>query len=189
MRRPVFQGGLFSCFRVVCGESLQASGQWFSGNHFWFRARVLGRCPLFQDIWLTEPDFQLNLVEAGFSGVACADAVAGHRVQMRLLEWSFALERAKKSEQAAWVRLRPYRSSVRQARLFHAHPWAARFYCLMKWLYWGAVYCCSFLVLSSDNRFVARFKALEGLSISFGYLRAAHGCKEYSLYPRLLKGH
>jgi hypothetical protein len=56
----------------------------------------------FKDIWVTEPDFQLDLVERGFSGVAGRDAIAGRRVQPALLQRNVALIRARKTGGTAY---------------------------------------------------------------------------------------
>src|SRR5579864_4352562 len=72
--------------------------------------RVLEGGRRFKNIWLTEPDFQLDLVEEGFCGVAGPDAVAGHRIQPELLQPSVVLDRARREGKSkAWLRLQPYR--------------------------------------------------------------------------------
>ena len=99
---------------------------WFSGNHWWFRSRVLAGGTRFKDIWLTEPAFQLDLGEQGYRGMASKDAVAGHRIQPALFDRKAALKRAKKTgAEAAIVSLCPFRKSAKQARLLSEHPgWA-----------------------------------------------------------------
>src|SRR5580698_11031557 len=62
-------------------DILLDTGRWYSGNHFWFRSRCLESGIRFDDIWLTEPKFMLDLEELGYGGVSGPDAVVGHRVQ------------------------------------------------------------------------------------------------------------
>ena len=95
------------------------------------------------------------------------------------------MERARKTgAEKAWVRLRPYRQSVRQARLFYEHPWLARVFCFFNWLRWRILYFASFLAASAGARFERRVVALERFTLALEYLRAARGMKEYSLWRR-----
>ncbi len=96
-RKSGIQSWIFSAQRVGRSDLPLEDGKWFSGNHFWFRSRVLAGRRRFRDTWLTEPDFQLDLAELGFAGVSGPDAVAGHRVQSRLLDEEAAISRARKT--------------------------------------------------------------------------------------------
>jgi glycosyltransferase involved in cell wall biosynthesis len=87
---------LFSAAGLDPTDTELADGRWYSGNHFWFRSRVLEGGRRFKDIWLTEPDFQLDLVEEGFRGVGSGEALVGHRIQPALLRPDLVLARAKK---------------------------------------------------------------------------------------------
>ena len=167
---------------VVQGDVPLEDGQWFSGNHWWFRSRVLTDDLKFKNIWLTEPDFQLNLIERGFSGMAGPDAVAGHRIQPALLEESVVVNRAKKGGEKARVRLQPYRKTVRQARLFHAHPVLARIFCILNQLRWRAEYFFNRLFLRGEQGFAKQLVALERMAIAREYLRVASTQSEYSVW-------
>jgi len=163
-------------------DSFLQDGQWFSGNHFWFRSRALAPGKRFKNIWLTEGDFQLDLVEQGYEGVAGPDAVAGHRVQPSLLERAVAVQRAKKTGVAhGSARLLPYRKSVKQARLFRAYPYGAWLFCMVNVLRWWVLYVASYLYPSDGSRFEHRLIALERIATYREYLRIAKHSKEYAL--------
>lgn len=165
-----------------------SDGRWYLGGHFWFRSRVLNSGRRFKDIWVTEPDFQLNLVADGFGGVAIADVICGHRIQPSLLQEDLALKRAKKTGICcAWLRLQPYREGVKQARLLRQHPLVGRIFCLMNHLYWRIRYLISFLNLFDDTRFATRWHAAERMSTYFELFRAANRLEEYSLWKRVPK--
>jgi glycosyltransferase involved in cell wall biosynthesis len=183
--RGAVQGSIFSAAEASGLDNPFPDGGWFLGGHFWFRSRVLKDGRRFKDVWLTEPDFQLDLIESGLSAAAGPDAVVGHRVQALLLRTDIALSRARRAGEKAWVRLRPYRNVVRQARLFHSHPFQARIFCLLNHLRWRFLYCASYLYPSSGSRrFERRLIALERMSIAFEYLRAAAGREEHSIWKR-----
>ncbi len=98
----------------------------FSGNHFWFRAAAVDGGERFAPIWLTEPAFLLDQIEAGRRGLWVPDAVAGHRVQPELLDAGVVRRRARiLGSELAEVRLRPFRSSSPQAARCRRHPVAA----------------------------------------------------------------
>ena len=134
---PKVRGWLCSVMDEGAEDLPLSSGRWFSGNHFWFRSRVLIGGRRFPDTWFTEPQFILQLIEDGFCGVSGADAVAGHRIQPSLLEPAMALDRSVQSGKAiAQARLCPVRRSVRNSRLAVDHPIAARTYCAASWIRW-----------------------------------------------------
>jgi len=176
---------IFSAVYVGDSDSVLSEGRWHSGNHFWFRSRVLDRGRRFKDMWLTEPDFQLDLAELGHGGVAGPDAIAGHRVQPALLQKEVALDRARKlGLNGAWLRLQPYRKTVKQARLLHAHPWAARVFCLLNHLRWRFLYLLSYVYGSDATRFESRLIALERMTTYLELFRAANRLEDYSLWTR-----
>lgn len=183
-RKPGLQGGIFSAVRIRDTDRALESGYWFLGGHFWFRSRLLESGRSFKDIWLTEPEFQLSVVEAGCSGVAGPDASAGHRIQPELLDKRIALDRARKAGEKAWLRLHPYRKSVRHARLFHEHPFIARLFCTLNYLRWRILYYAVCLHPSDNVRFGYQLLAVERMATAFAYLRASRGCPEYSLWRR-----
>jgi glycosyltransferase involved in cell wall biosynthesis len=180
-RNAVVQRSIFSFLGFWTSDSPLQDGQWFGGNHFWFRSRVLEGGRRFKDKWLTEADFQFDLVEQGFHGVAGPDAVAGHRIQPALLQRNVAADRAKKLGEKAWVCLQPYRKHVRQARLFHDHPLLARMFCLVDALRWRFLFLGSYLYPSKDWGFEHRLIALERMSLALEYLRVANRVEDYSL--------
>jgi glycosyltransferase involved in cell wall biosynthesis len=161
-------------------------GHWFLGGHFWFRSRVLNSGLRFKDMWLTEPNFQLELTERGFGGVTGPDAIAGHRVQPQLLQKMVVLDRAKKTGVAlAQLRLQPYRNKVKHARLLHRHPCLGRLFCLLNCTRWCLCYMASYVYLLNKARFACRVYATERLSTYFELFRAANRLEAYSLSRRV----
>lgn len=184
-KKPSLEGRIFSSGGFGDADVPLEDGQCFLGGHFWFRSRVLAGGRRFKDMWLTEPDFQLDLVQKGFAGMAGPDAVAGHRVQPTLLERSVALDRARNGGRClAWVRLRPYRQKVRQARLFRRHPWISRLYCGLNHLRWRLMYGLSYLLPDEASRFEHRVIALEWMTIAVEYLRVAQQMEDYALWRK-----
>jgi hypothetical protein len=156
------------------------------GESSWLRSRILNHKPRFKDIWATEPDFQLDLIEKGFGGVASSEAVAGHRVQPSLLQRDLALDRAKKTGiNGAWLRLQPYRKRLKHARLLHDHPWLGRIYLLANLWQWRFLYLASFLHFSDGDRFAAKLLAVERTAIYRELFRAANRLPDYSLWRRV----
>jgi len=165
-------------------------GQWCVGGHFWFRSRVLQHRPRFPDCWATEPVFQLDLAELGFRSVACPQARAGHRVQHALLDRRAALERARKTgRDVAWVRLQPFRTRVKQARMLRDHPWFGRLFCLVNYLRWRASSLLSIFYPSGSARFERRLLAAERMTMYLELYRAASTLPEYSLRARRPTAH
>lgn len=176
---------LFSAGCLGHSDSELEEGRWYLGGHFWFRSRVLQTGKRFRDTWLTEPDFQLDLSELGFSGVACRDAVSGHRIQPALLQKDIVLDRAVRTgKNLAWLHLQPYRTKVKQARLLRAHPAAGRLFCVVNYLRWGVLYLSSFLLGSDTSGFARRWVALERMALYSELLRAAKLLKDYPIWKR-----
>jgi glycosyltransferase involved in cell wall biosynthesis len=185
-KKTRFHSSLFSAVSIGRQDTLLDEGRWFSGNHFWFRSPVLEKKPHFKDIWLTEPDFQLDLAEMGFSGIATPDAVAGHRLQPELLDRKVLLNRAKKTGVlSAQVRLEPYRKKVKQARLLHAYPLLGRLFCLLNHLRWRILYLTAYLYPTDSSRFEHRLIALERMASYIELLRAANRLEDYALRSRV----
>jgi glycosyltransferase involved in cell wall biosynthesis len=169
---PIIQVFLFSAFDSGDKDQPMPSGQWLLGGCFWFRSRVLVNNNKFEDAWLTEPLFMLQLVEQGYGGVSGPDAVVGHRIQPGLLNEDIAMRRAAKiGIEVAEVRLKPYRKSVRTARLFKDYPVIARMFCIAKILQW---YCL--------RMFNTQVNKLRGGS--FG--KVFNSVKELAYYKTLL---
>ena len=157
-------------------------GRWPLGGHFWFRAKVLVNGQRFEDLWLTEPKFVLQLAERGHTGVIGPDAVAGHRVQPRLLDKAVALELAVKVGRSyAELRLKPYRRKVKQAFLFNKYPVWSRLFCVASVFRWCCLYCLAKLYWSSDERFVRTLCAVERITYYRELLRVAAGAEEYGM--------
>jgi glycosyltransferase involved in cell wall biosynthesis len=173
-KKPSLQSWIFSSYRTGDADTPLREG-WYSGNHFWFRSRALASRKRFKDIWITEGDFQLDLVELGFEGVAGADAIAGHRIQPELLRREVVLERAKITGACmARLRVQPGRKKVKQARMFAEHPLAARMFCALNYLRWRALFFVSYFHPSDAGRFEHKLIALERMSAYREYLRAAN---------------
>jgi glycosyltransferase involved in cell wall biosynthesis len=180
-RKARLSSWLFSSAGISSTDSPLEPGRWFSGNHFWFRARVLKNGRRFKDIWLTEPDFQLELTESGSRGVASRDAIAAHRVQPALLQKEKALSRAKQTGKCyAWLRLLPYRRQVKQARLLRSYPRLGRLYCLLSHVVWRLLYLLAFLYPSADSRFEHRLVAVERMTTYLELFRAARYLEDYT---------
>lgn len=180
------QGWLYADWHRGDSDVELPDGGWFLGGHFWFRARVLETGLRFRDIWVTEPEFQLELSEMGFSGVTGTDAVAGHRVQTALLQRDAVLNRAKKTGASlAWLRLQPYRRKMKHARLLHEHPWAGRAFCLANCLKWRLRYLASYFYPFDGTRFGHRLHAIERMTTYLELFRAATRIEAYSLRKRV----
>ena len=176
---------MYSIIDLGPEDKPMGSGNWFSGNHFWFRSRCLKRGVRFDDIWLTEPKFMLDLVEMGCTAIAGSDAVAGHRVQEPLLEKGVIRERALKVGRSnADVRLRPYRQSVKHASGLHRHPLLGRLFCCAKVVQAGIEWLRAQLYLSSTRRFVATVVALERITYHAYLLQTAAHMEEYRVFGR-----
>jgi glycosyltransferase involved in cell wall biosynthesis len=161
------------------------NGRWFSGNHFWFRSRCLESGLRFDDIWLTEPKFMLDLIELGYGAISGPDAVAGHRIQERLLKDSVIRERAcKVGRSNADVRLRPYRQSVKHARFLNQRPLLGRFFFCAKLVQSGFALLRARLHFAAIQRFIATMIATERLVYHWELLRTAADMREYRILGR-----
>src|SRR5581483_4971505 len=141
------------------------NGRWFSGNHFWFRSRCLAAGVRFEDVWLTEPKFMLDLVEKGYEAISGPDAVAGHRIQEQLLNENAIRERAVRVGRSnAEVRLCPYRSSVKHAVFMNRHPLVGRIFCCAKLLQSGLKWVTAQMNLNATSRLISGVIALEQIT-------------------------
>ena len=184
--RPNLQSWLFSAGYIPEEDAHLQEGRWFLGGHFWFRSRVLDGGRRFKDIWITEPDFQLDLVQSGASGVSARDAKAGHRIQPYLLDKEVVLERARKTgKSAAWLRLHPYREHMKQARMLNEYPLLGRIFCLLNHVRWMGLYYISYLFSADGTGFERRLIAIERMATYVELFRAANQLEAYSLSRRV----
>jgi hypothetical protein len=184
-KRSALHSWIFSCPRLSGPDQIIKDGSWFSGNHWWFRSRLLSDGRRFKDIWLTEPDFQLDAIAEGFSGVASKDAVAGHRIQPRLLQPEIALERARKTGRLyAALRLNPYRRTIRHATLLAAHPYLGRCFCLAKSAWWQLRYWISYAYPPRKSRFADQLIAVERKATYWELFTIANRFAVYSPWNR-----
>jgi hypothetical protein len=124
----------------------------------------------------------LDLVERGYEAVSGPDAVAGHRVQQRLLAEDVIRERAiKVGLSNADVRLRPYRRSVQHARFMNRRPLLGRIYCCAKLIQSGLGWLRSQFCPIATERFVAKMIALEKMVYHLQLLRTAAQMREYRI--------
>jgi len=179
IRSEIFSAAGFS------SESDLEGGQWFSGNHFWFRSRVWGRGVRFDDLWITEGKFQLDLIEMGCRGLSCPGAIADHRVQRELLRPDVVIGRARRVGIGfAQLRLQPYRPHVRSARMMHEHPLLSRAYCLGRHVLGRLRYAISLLYSLESDRFADRVIGIMWMTAGVEYLRVANQLEEYSIWKR-----
>lgn len=169
-------------------DNPMGNGRWFAGGHFWFRSRCLGSGIRFDDTWLTEPKFMLDLVELGYEGVAGPDAVVGHCIQERLLAESVIRERAiKVGRSNADVRLRPYRKSTKHARFMNQHPLLGRLFCCVKLIQSAFSWLRAKLHPIASERFVATVIAVEKFTYHLELLQIATQMPEYRIFGTSIK--
>ncbi len=184
-KRPRIQSWLFSASSFPKADTPLEAGRWFLGGHFWFRSKVLEGGRRFRNLWLGDADFQLDLVEQGFSGIVGREASAGHRVQPGLLCKDEALIRARKVGSGyAWMRLQPYRAKIKQGRLLREHPILGRIFCLLSYARWRLSYFASYLYPSESSRFGRRLIATERMTTYRELFRAANRLGDYPVRKR-----
>lgn len=163
------QTGYVRCwaFSVVDkGESdlPMACTEWPSGNNFWFRRRVLDSGIRFRNIWTTEPDFVLRLVEQGHKAMWSGSGMAGHRVQQHLFDIpNLRMRAAMLGRNLAHLRLENGHTQP-EGRLRRSHPffWAFRNGAAL--LSYAAVYALSYVSLGRDHRIGHQLNAIIGVS-------------------------
>jgi len=178
-------------------DEVVGDGRWCSGNHFWFRSRVLadgrrfdsGNLDLRTHIETSEPQFMLRLMEEGRGGVMAPDAVCGHRVQPELLSPEVIRKRAVRCGRGfAEARLRPCRRSVHQARQFRQHPVMARGFCVLRLLKWSAVRAAAGLNRVPGRQTARELHAEMEIAYYCTLLEIASQMPEYRLLPSFLAG-
>jgi glycosyltransferase involved in cell wall biosynthesis len=156
------QGWLFSIQDWGNQDKTLPANMWFLGGHFWFRSRVVQNGMRFRDMWLTEPDYMLRMVEFGYQAIYGPDAVTGHRIQPHLLDKHQVLTRAiKVGETFARLRLNPEFTKLKHVRAFKEHYLLALVYCGIFFSMWTAAYYLSYLYPDRDESFSRRVYALE----------------------------
>lgn len=171
---PEIRGWAFSVldYRGERDRSIEP-GQWPSGNHFWFRPKLLRSGRRFEPVWATEPRFIMEAVEAGARGIIGPDAVAGHRIQPELLDEQVLRDRAiRVGRSFAAVRL-PCRWKVKQGILLNRHPFLFRGCCILQLGHWGIHWILSRLIPGGNRRFILEITALERLATFLELLRLA----------------
>lgn len=173
------------------------SGRWFSGNHFWFRSRLLadgrrfdsGKIDLRTHLETAEPQFMLRLTDEGHGGMMGPDAVCGHRIQPELLTPEAVRTRALRCGRAfAEIRLRPWRQSVHQARMFRQKPVMARGFCLVRLLKWRAIRAAAWLRRGPGRRTATELQAEMEIAYYCTMLEIASQMPEYRLVSSLVSG-
>jgi glycosyltransferase involved in cell wall biosynthesis len=190
-RHPRLRGWAFSVMNVT-KEAPLSEGRWFSGNHFWFRSRVLADGRQFEsgeDIldshFMSDAQFMLQLSEDGYRGLKAPDAICGHRIQKELLDFSVLKERAWRVGRGfAFARLRPYKSRLKQARLFRAHPILSRLYCIASIAGWSITYIIICLHPARVVKVALQLQAIQRLSTYCEYLNIAKLMPEYRSFTR-----
>jgi glycosyltransferase involved in cell wall biosynthesis len=186
------RGWAFSVMGVT-EDTVLADGRWFSGNHFWFRSRVLadgrrfgtGNADTEIQIYLSEPQFMLNLAADGFGGVMGPDAVCGHRVQPELLKFEVLRERSRRAGRGfAVARLQPYKRTIKQARLFRDHPILSRLFCLASIVGWMTAHAGLWLHPVRAERIALQLQAIQRRATYREYLRIAGRMEEYRVFGR-----
>jgi len=172
---------LFSNFSLGESDRTLPEGRWFAGGHFWFRTSLVTGGRRFRKCWLTEPEFMLNLMQEGHEGVYAPDAVVSHRIQKHLLNPEVALKRAKQvGREFVNVRLRPYRSRIRQSRLCKDHPIAARLFAVFTLAKWSTIRAVTHRI-QRDRGFSTTLIAQERIAFAKELLRILGQEREYRL--------
>ncbi len=188
-RRPYFSSWAFSVMDWGPRDREVAAGRWFSGNHFWFRRRALQCGARFDEalnlrthIDVSQAQFMLQLADLGFRGVLGPDAVCGHRIQPELLDSREVLRRAARTGRGfAWTRLRPYKATIKQARLLREHKLLGRLYAIASVAGWTVVGAVARLHPRADLRLEWRARAIERVATYREILRLAGELPEYRL--------
>lgn len=191
--RPGFRGWAFSVMDAGPRDKAAPVGRWFSGNHFWFRSRVLvggrrfevGQTDLRTHIEMSEPQFMLLLAEEGRDGISAPDAVCGHRVQRDLLTVDAMEKRAARAGRGfGSVWLRPYKRRIKPARLLRRHPLLGRLYCVGSIIGWNFVRMMAGFHLSRAISFERYCYAIQRLATYNEYLRIARQMDDYRVLAK-----
>lgn len=190
---PRLRGWAYSVLDANRKDAPLTDGRWFSGNHFWFRSRVLadgrkfqpGLNPLETHIEMAEPQFMLTLIEDGYKGIMSAEATCGHRIQKELLEFNILKQRALRVGRGyAMVRMIPFKPRIKQARLFRAHPVLSRLFCLASIAGWNCAHIFSRLNPVRVSRIELQLHAIQRKATYLEYLHIATRETGYPLFNR-----
>ena len=172
---------LFSAPAAGTEDTPLRAGSWYSGCHYWFRASILKSGTRFEEMWLSEANFMLTVVEQGVQGMTCPDAVAGHRVQPELLQPEVVLARTRKwGKCCAAVQLEPFRRTVPRACMMARRPLAGRVFCLANCAIWAVRYAFFRVFPPESVYFAERVLALERTISYLEYFRTANRLAAYS---------
>lgn len=116
-------------------ERTTAPGEFMSGNHFWFRRKVVGS-RRFIDHWLSDAHFVLGLIEDGTTGVVAPEPSCGHRIQANLLRLDVQRERATNFGRQVSRFLLAFPRTVPQAKMAANHPVLWKVRCLVALTRW-----------------------------------------------------
>lgn len=174
-----------------CGrEHIADPSRWFSGNHFWFRSRVLPEPPRWVDHDLDhrrylgggEARFMLRLASRGARGVISPDVKCGHRVQAGLLDYENQLKRAARAGRSfAYARLVPPMDIMKHSLLLRRRPLLGRLYCIASLLGWGAMRSIARLLSPLDFGKALRLHAIGRWHTYREYLRIIRNEPAYRL--------
>jgi glycosyltransferase involved in cell wall biosynthesis len=150
-----------------------SQGEWPSGNHFWLRTFVFDEGLRFADIWLTEPELTLGLMDRGCRGLWAGAALAGHRVQPGLLSLrNFRARAALFGRNLPHARLH-HHNVVPQATFRENHPTLWHVRCIANLFRWMGLYILGSLTLSRDKRVRQQLWPIIGVSRNVECLRMA----------------
>lgn len=163
--------------------------RWGCGNHFWFRSKLLTDSSRFGHQWVPEPGLFFDHMARGAKGVFVGNVQAGHRLQPHLLDPATVCKRAAMIGRSfADSYVRPYRPTVRVARLFKQHPISSRCGALGKVAYYVGLYGVARLIGGDDRWFERRIHAIERITLMLEMLRLISRDQDYPLWPWQKRG-
>lgn len=192
-RHPKIEGWAYSVLDPGPKDNPMKPGRWFSGNHFWFRSRVLASGVRFpvegydggKHIEIGEARFQLLLADRGYRGMAGPDATCGHRLQPELLEYDVIERRAKRVGRGlALARLYPFKAGIKQGVLLRKHPLLGRLFCYASVAGWSLVRVLLPRWVNNPDCAARRLEAIERAATYLGYLEIMRRVPDYWIFGR-----
>lgn len=157
--------------------------RWPCGNHFWFRSKLLKPTSRFADLWETAPGLLFDFVESGSKAIVCSDVIAGHRIQLQLLDERFIRQRAV---MIGWtfanIWLRPHRPSFKVSGALSRHPTAMRLYFVASLAWFAGLYLLALAFRSKDAWFERRLHATQRIALYREMLRIAAHDPPYRIF-------